>query len=124
MNHSGAVIWRAADIAVTLEEDLSEGDIATVMIGTPAGKLEVMARIVVSNRTIRLLGLHIRSPDIAPGDFGLGNLRRAGGALLEWFGDYDELVIEGAVRTSGAKPGHRPRVIRIARNLRPQEEPS
>jgi hypothetical protein len=77
-----------------------------------------MATIRHEGRTVRLLGVHIHGEDVSIRQFGWVNLRRVGRALLEWFGNYDELIIEGAVRTSGANPGRRPRVIRITRGLR------
>jgi hypothetical protein len=118
------VTWRATDISVGLDEAASEGAIATVLIRTPAGTLRVMATVRHEGRRVTLLGVHIQGEDVAVGRFGWVNLRRAGQALLEWFGNHDELVVEGAVRTSGASPGRHPRVIRFTRGLRAQKTSS
>jgi hypothetical protein len=53
--------------------------------------------------------------DIVTADFETALAR----ATLDWLGDdYDELIVEGAVRTSGANPGRRPGDLRFTRRLR------
>ncbi|WP_181820411.1 hypothetical protein [Paracoccus versutus] len=51
------------------------------------------------------------------------NLGVIAGRLLEDIG-YDFVIIHGAVRTTGARPGHRPRELRFSRGDRPAAEPS
>ena len=102
-----------------LIEDQSEGNIFTVEIQTAAGSLRVMAEIRVAGRTAYAGGLHIHSTDRGRNAFGWVQLRSLAWEALEWLGDnYDELVIEGAVRTSGANPGRRPGDLRFTRRLR------
>lgn len=82
--------------------DGSEGDVVTVAIGTPAGRVDVMA-----------VGAHIQC-DAGPNALGIANLHAIAELILERI-DCDEATIEGAPRTTGANPGHRPRVIRFTR---------
>ena len=102
-----------------LLEDDSDGSIVTVDFETATGRLLVMAEVRVVGRTAYASGLHIQSNDRGKNAFGWVQLRTLAWAALDWLGDnYDELIIEGAVRTSGANPGRRPGDLRFTRRLR------
>jgi hypothetical protein len=73
----------------------------------------VMAEVEDVGRSLRLIGLHLHSLD-GCNAVGVGGLRRLADAVMEVM-DYDELIVEGAVRTTGANPGHRPNSLRFTR---------
>jgi hypothetical protein len=116
-------MWRREDIRSLFESRLSDGDIATMRIDTPAGTLLVMGEPQqdLTGRTLLVVGVHTngeaRSGPLANA-IGVANLQVIGQAFLEAF-DYDELVLEGAVRTSGKRKGMRPRAIRFTRHPEP-----
>ena len=99
---------------------LSEGDILTVRIGTPAGEVMIMARVDIRGRTLALDRVHIQSTG-GPRSIGLTNLRAIAEFALERM-DCDEARIEGAARTTGANPGRTPNPLRFIR--RPCAVPS
>jgi hypothetical protein len=95
----------------------SSGDLPTARVKTPAGRIEIMAVFEFQSRTILAREAHIQS-DAGPNAFGAHTLRRIVSVLLEQL-DHDHLVVEGAVRTTGAGPGRRPGRLRFSRNPRP-----
>lgn len=111
---------RRSDIRFVLESSLSEGEVATMRITTPAGDLLVVGEPEqdVSGKVLRVNRVHTNggagSP-LAANAIGLANLQVIGQAFLAEFG-YDEFVLEGAVRTSGKRQGARPRPIRFTRH--------
>jgi hypothetical protein len=106
-------------LTVTVQLVESDGDTVTVDIETMAGSLRILADVGVIGRTAYASGLHIQGNDRGKNAFGWASLRALGWAVLDWLGDdYDELVIKGAIRTSGANPGRRPGDLRFARRLR------
>jgi hypothetical protein len=110
---------RSSSVTMRLVEGDSDGNIVTVEFETAAGSLLVMAEVHVVGRTAYASGLHTHSNDRGMNAFGWVQLRALAWAALDWLGDnYDELVIKGAVRTSGANPGRRPRDLRFTRRLR------
>jgi hypothetical protein len=97
----------------------SDGSIVTVEFETTAGSLLVMAEVRAVERTAYASKLHLQSNDRGKNAFGWMRLRTLAWVVLDWLGDnYDELIIEGAVRTSGANPGRRPGDLRFTRRLR------
>jgi hypothetical protein len=116
-------MWRRKEIEFVLESRLSEGAIATMRIETPVGSLLVMGEPQqdLAGRTLLVVGVHtngeVRSGLLANA-VGAANLQVIGQAFLEAF-DYDELVLEGAIRTSGKRKGKRPRAIRFTRRPEP-----
>ena len=110
---------RPSPVTLHFLDKESEGDIVTVEFETAAGSLHVMAEVQLVGRTAYASGLHIHSNDRGRNAFGWAQLRTLAWTALDWLGDdYDELVIKGAIRTSGANPGRRPRDLRFTRRLR------
>jgi hypothetical protein len=109
-------VWSSTQIHFEMLDDLSQDPVATLRIETPAGVLPVMADRIETGNGLIARGLHINGEgtDFGPGALGVANLRIIVRAFMERF-DYDELVIEGAVRSSGRRAGNRPRSIRFAR---------
>jgi len=109
-----------------LETDLSEGEVATMRIETPVGHLLVMGEpaLDVSGTVLIASGVHTNAPigpRLAANAIGLANLQVVGQAFLMEFG-YEQLVLEGAIRTSGKRKGARPRAIRFTRHPEPPQQ--
>lgn len=114
------MIERPPPVTIRFLDRNSEGDIVTVEFNTPIGSVEVMAEAHLVGRTAYASGLHIHSNDRSKNAFGWVQLRAFARAALDLLGDdYVELVIRGAVRTSGASPGRRPGDLRFTRRLHP-----
>ena len=109
-------LWKTWDIAFDFVDDMTDDPIVTVRIFTPVGPLTFMAQPVMDGTTMVLKGLHAQ--DSAANTVGPGNLMVIAHAVMEGM-DLDGLVIEGAVRSTGANPGHRPRDLRFTRRVRP-----
>ena len=108
-------LWNPKDIAFDFVDDLTDDPVVTIRISTPAGPVRFMAQPVMEGRTMVLKGFHVQ--DSTANWLGTGNLIVIAHAAMEGM-DLDGLVIEGAVRSTGANPGHRPRDIRFARRVR------
>lgn len=87
-------MWTGADSRLRLDDSLTDGDIATAEITTPVGVLMMLAEVRFEDRCLRWLAQ----------------------AVMEVL-DCDEIIVEGAVRTTGAGPGRRPGRLRFARAL-------
>ena len=98
-----------------IENDGSEGDVITIRVGTPAGIVSVMGEVAIEGRPLVLRDVHIGGA--GPNSVGIANLRAIAEIVLERI-DCDEARVEGVARTTGANPGHRPRVLRFARRSR------
>lgn len=109
--------WTTRDLTlIELVAEVSEGDIVTARFGTPSGEVQVMATVAFEGRTMLLKGAHSHGMG-GPRSVGLVNLRVLAEFALERL-DCDEARIEGAVRTTGANPGHQPRQLRFTRRHR------
>jgi hypothetical protein len=106
------MLWSGADISFEIVDDMTDDPVVTVRVTTPVGVLMFAAEPVVMGRTLLLRGTHVQ--DGRPNLVGASNLGVIAQALMEGMG-FDELVVEGAVRTTGANPGRRPRLMRFAR---------
>ena len=113
------MIDRPSPVTLRFLDRDSEGDIITVEFETAAGSVQVRAEVRLAGHTAYASGLHIHSNDRGKNAFGWVQLRTFAWAALDLLGDdYVELVIRGAVRTSGASPGRRPGDLRFTRRLR------
>jgi hypothetical protein len=108
--------WSSRDILFEIVDDMTDDPVVTVRVGTPAGSLTFVAEPVVMGTTLLLRGTHVQ--DGLPNKVGAGNLVLIAQALMEGMG-FDGLVVEGAIRTTGANPGRRPRIMRFARRFKP-----
>jgi hypothetical protein len=111
------LMWRRSEIGFVLDAKLSEGPVATMRITTPAGDLLVMGEPEqdISGAVLRVKGVHTNGRSgtpLAANSIGLTNLQVIGQAFLTEFG-YEQLILEGAVRTSGKRRGARPRAVRF-----------
>ena len=103
-------MWDATQITFDLVDDMTTDPVVTVAITTPVGVLKLMAEPERVGRTLILHGLHMQ--DLVPNAIGVANLMVLADMAMERI-DVDGLVIEGAIRTTGANPGRRPRVLRF-----------
>jgi hypothetical protein len=104
------------DIEIIVDDQLSEDPIFLVQVITPLGILDLMAEVRLSPRSIEVHGLHVGGD--AATRWGWSTLRRIGRLIAEKL-DVDEINLYGAIRTTGANPGRRPRHWRIARASQP-----
>jgi hypothetical protein len=110
-------MWTLGDINFDdIDYDATDHPVVTIKIATPVGLIEVMAEIAVDARSLRLQRLHVQSA-VEPNAIGHANWRLVAAMVMERM-DYDEIIVEGAVRTTGASPGRRPQRIRFARRVR------
>ncbi|MFL5283299.1 MAG: hypothetical protein ACJ8AW_20480 [Rhodopila sp.] len=89
--------------------------VVTVRVLTPLGALRFMAKPVMQGATMLLKGLHVQH--LSRNAVGMAKLTLIARLVMERM-DLDGLVIEGAVRATGANPGHQPRGIRFTRRIR------
>jgi hypothetical protein len=117
--------WKVEDISVVLVDEVPEGDVVTMEVSVGDVSMQIMAEVTENGRRLIATDVHVTSASVNPNEVGIANLRQVAQAIME-IGDYDEIIAEGAIRTTGAHPGHRPRQIRIARNrgLAPEPGPS
>jgi CTP-dependent riboflavin kinase len=108
-------MWTKDDIRILLVDDMTDHPIVTARITTPDGEVTVMAEANEVNQCLILRNFHIHGENIRPRQFGYARLRSLVSAVIDTLENYDEIIIEGAVRTSGAGKGHRPRPIRFTR---------
>jgi hypothetical protein len=113
-------VWTAADVKVVIDDETSAGSVVTVRISTPAGDLEIIADIESFGRELVLSGLHIQTGTLRANSLGWARLRQIARAVAE-MADVDAVVVKGAARTTGARPGRVPSHIRIARALSPSD---
>jgi hypothetical protein len=108
--------WVSGDTDFDIVPDMTDDPVLTVVVTTPSGSVTLMAEPTKQGRTLLLDGFHAR--DSRANAIGAGHLMVLGQAMMERLG-LDELVINGAVRTTGANPGRAPRNLRFTRRVRP-----
>jgi hypothetical protein len=94
---------------------LTSDPVVTIVVHTPGRVLRFMAEPEISGTTLILRGFHVQ--DAWANAVGAANLRVLAQAVMERL-ELDGLVVEGAVRTSGANPGRRPGVLRFSCRVR------
>ena len=106
-------MWRTGDISFDFVDELTSDPVVTILVSTPDGTLRFMAEPEIRKGTTLLLRA-VHAQDARPNAVGAANLRIVARALMERL-NVDGLIVEGAVRTSGANPGRRPRPLRFTR---------
>jgi hypothetical protein len=107
--------WNPEDIEITLIDEAGEGDVATIKVSAAGAALFIIGEIKEDGKRLVVSGVHISTEDVNPNEVGVRNLRQLARAIME-IGGYDEIIVEGAVRTTGAHPGRRPHSIRFSRD--------
>jgi hypothetical protein len=113
-------MWAVGDISFELLDDMTDDPVVTLLVMTPAGRLMFVAEPMEQGTSLVLQGTHVQ--DARVNAVGTANLMVIAQALMEGMG-FDELVVEGALRTTGANPGRRPRALRFTRRVRPPPAP-
>lgn len=112
-------MWTAADIKIVILDDATEATVATARIITPAGSLLIMfEQPELRGHCLVLRECHMHGEDVGPKAFGHTQIYWLARAAMELL-DVEQIQIEGAIRTSGRNPGHRPRAVRFTRKVRP-----
>ena len=106
--------WSHDDVKFDLVPEDTSDTVVTRKVTVPDGILVFMGEPVEIGRTLVVRGTHVESRGVGPNGVGGYNLRLIAEVVMKEM-DYDEICIEGEVRTTGANPGRRPSVIRYAR---------
>ena len=109
-------MWRRDEIVFRVREDLSEGEVVTLQILTPAGVVQIMGEPEDIGRMLMVRAVHLHAD--RPRAIGAANLGVIAQALMQRF-DYDEVIVEGARREGGLRAGRFPRRIRYRRRAEP-----
>jgi hypothetical protein len=107
--------WTTEEISFDIVYDLTGHPVVTTLVLTPVGPPRFMAEPVMQGATTLLKGLHVQA--LSRNAVGMANLTLIARVVMERM-DLDGLVVDGAVRSTGANPGHRPRGIRFTRRIR------
>ena len=99
-----------ADIRIDIEE--AERSTAIIAVLTPVGAIKLIAELTLVGGVLRASDAHVQG--LHPGALGRAGLNASARKLLEETGA-DTLVVEGASRTTGARPGRRPHPFRFPR---------
>lgn len=108
-------MWAIADISFEMVNDMTDDPVVTLLVSTPKGELVFTAEPVMRGNILVLQGTHAQGAH--PGAIGTANLMVIAQAVMEGM-NLDGLVVEGALRTTGANPGRRPREFRFPRRVR------
>jgi hypothetical protein len=109
--------WKRDAVSFSLVDEVTSDPVATIEVITPGGTMTIMGEPYPIGKILVVERIHISSRGIGPNDIGIRNLRLIADVIMEAMG-YDVIRLEGAIRTTGANPGRRPRPIRFARNRR------
>ena len=109
-------MWQREAISFQLDDEMTSDPVFTVVVITPVGRLKFMAEPEFIGSVWWLRRAHVQGA--SANSLGVANLICLAQALLEKF-DYDEIVVEGSVRTTGAHPGRQSRAHRFSRHFRP-----
>jgi hypothetical protein len=107
---------------IEIIREQSDENIIVARVTTTAGTILVMAEVELAGRSLILSGVHVQGDDVKANEIGVPGLRRIIQEAMEELG-VDEIVIVGAVRTTGANPGRSPRPLRFTRNIPPPGRP-
>ena len=103
-------MWTSTDIAVEIEDAEDCTMIATVR--TPVGELTVIAEVQLVAGVLWARNVHVQG--LSPGALGRAGLNAVAHKVLEE-ANAEELVVEGATRTTGANPHRRQWAFRYPR---------
>jgi hypothetical protein len=99
------------DVSIEIVYDASEGTVVTAHITVTGGTIELMGEVRETGRTLWLSGVHVVVRG-GPGLLTRPAMERIARRVMKEM-EYDEIVVAGAARTTGARPGHRPRPFRF-----------
>jgi len=108
-------MWAVEDLSFEMVNDMTDDPVVTLRVSTPKGELVFTSEPVMRGNILVLQGTHVQGA--YPSAIGTANLMVIAQAVMEGM-DLDGLVVEGALRTTGANPGRRPRDFRFTRRVR------
>jgi hypothetical protein len=109
---TGVYVLHKEDIDYRLLDDGSEGEVATIVIEVPGATIMVMGELEDVDGGLVVDRTHI---SISPPDARVLTRKTMGviaERVLEDTG-YGYIIVRGAARTTGARPGHTPRDFRF-----------
>ena len=107
---------------IEIIREQSDENIVVPRVATTAGTILVMAEVELLGGTLVLSGVHVQGEDVKANEVGVAGLRCIIREAMEELG-VDEVVLVGAVRTTGATPGRAPRPLRFTRKISAQGRP-
>lgn len=107
-------MWSSGRISLSVEE--TEETCVILAIGTPAGDLQIVGEVRRWDSVLHVAGVHIQG--LHPGACGIEGLNDIARKVAGYF-DVDEIVVEEAARTTGARKGRVPRPFRFSRQPKP-----
>lgn len=107
---------RADDLELILDAETSEDPCLLLAVVTPDGVLHLLCDVEIAEDYVVVNNLHIGGD--AQVRWGWSKLRKLGRLIAEKL-DVDYIEVHGAIRTTGANPGRRPSVVRLARAHEP-----
>jgi hypothetical protein len=102
----------AEEIDYRLMDDLSEHDVATIEISVPGATITVMGETKDQNGGLIVERAHV---SVVPPNARVLTRKSMGviaDRIMKDLG-YDHIIIQGAARTTGTRPGHTPRDLRF-----------
>jgi hypothetical protein len=103
-------MWDLERIVVEIE--VADHPVMIVTITTPAGRVSLLASVSIVGRVLHIDKAHIDG--LSPGKLGRAGLNAIGRKLLE-VADVEEIVVQGASRSTGKYKGRVPGPIRFPR---------
>ena len=100
--------WQSDEIIIDILE--AEGSVTIIQVTTPAGVAELLADVRISDRVLLADKVHIQG--LTPGAVDRAGINAVLRKLLVE-ADVEQIVIQGAARTTGRGKGRRPRPIRF-----------
>jgi hypothetical protein len=94
--------------------EFTEGCVVTIRVEISGSELVIMGEPKETGRKLVVEKAHFGYSKGGSNSVGLKLLRDVARGLMEIM-DYDELIIEGEIRTTGANPGQRPNPLRFTR---------
>src|SRR5579863_3999242 len=107
--------WTRSEVSFRLIDEDTSDPVTTIEVATPRGTLLIMGEPREEGRILIAAGVHVSSRGVTRNQVGIANLRLIAEAIMEEL-DYDEIRVEGEIRTTGANPGRRPRPLRFVRS--------
>ena len=102
--------WRQSISATTIRLVERDEDVVELLVVTPNGDVTVICEMEITGQSLVLGKLHIDGP--GAGSLGLRELKN----IIRLYGVQQgvrKVIVRGAMRTTGAHPGHVPREIII-----------
>jgi hypothetical protein len=98
---------------IHIEIELAEHPVMIVNITTPAGRISLLGSVSIVGQVLHIDKAHVDG--LRPGKLGRAGLNAIGRKLLD-VANVEEIIIQGATRSTGRYKGKIPRPIRFRRS--------